>query len=290
MRASLISISGLAAMVLAASASPLQAQSDGSRPQYGSWGYDTAGADLSTKPGDDFFRYANGAWIDHTSIPADKPSYSLRLGHERHHRGPSARPHGGRGCPGAESPQRPRGQGRRILQVVHGRGARRGTRRRRRSRPSSTRSARPSHPRRRSRRSWARTNCGLRGLAVQRRHRRRPQGPEALRRLPRARAVSACPTATTTSSPSSRRRRPSTRPTSRSCWTLVGWPEPAERAKDVVAFETQDRRGELAQGASSATPTRPTIPMTLAELAKPAPGFALDVASWRAPGWPRRHG
>jgi len=78
MRTSLISISGLVAVALAASGSPLQAQSDGSRPQYGSWGYDTAGGDRSTKPGDDFFRHANGAWIDHTSIPADKPSYSLR--------------------------------------------------------------------------------------------------------------------------------------------------------------------------------------------------------------------
>src|SRR3954447_4805753 len=49
------------------------------KPQYGAWGFDTAGADLKTKPGDDFFRYANGAWLDRTAIPADKPGYSLRL-------------------------------------------------------------------------------------------------------------------------------------------------------------------------------------------------------------------
>src|SRR6478609_10748026 len=49
------------------------------KPQYGSWGFDAAGADLSTKPGDNFFRYANGTWIDKTQIPADKPAYSLRL-------------------------------------------------------------------------------------------------------------------------------------------------------------------------------------------------------------------
>src|SRR3954452_20499246 len=48
-------------------------------PQYGSWGFDTAGADLKAKPGDDFFRYANGAWLDHVEIPADKAAYSLRL-------------------------------------------------------------------------------------------------------------------------------------------------------------------------------------------------------------------
>jgi putative endopeptidase len=31
------------------------------------------------KPGDDFFCYANGTWIDKTQIPPDKPAYSLRL-------------------------------------------------------------------------------------------------------------------------------------------------------------------------------------------------------------------
>ncbi|HST29911.1 MAG TPA: M13 family metallopeptidase [Chthoniobacterales bacterium] len=35
--------------------------------------------DTKTKPGDDFFRYANGIWIDKTQIPGDKPAYSLRL-------------------------------------------------------------------------------------------------------------------------------------------------------------------------------------------------------------------
>ena len=57
---------------------PAQAQSE-SKPQYGAWGFDSAGADLKTKPGDDFFRYANGSWIDRVQIPADKPAYSLRL-------------------------------------------------------------------------------------------------------------------------------------------------------------------------------------------------------------------
>src|ERR1700737_4229516 len=49
------------------------------KPQYGAWGFDSAGADTSTKPGDDFFRFANGTWIDKTQIPPDKPAYSLRL-------------------------------------------------------------------------------------------------------------------------------------------------------------------------------------------------------------------
>ncbi|MEY2551470.1 MAG: putative endopeptidase [Verrucomicrobiota bacterium] len=54
------------------------AQSSG-KPQYGAWGFDTEGADFKTKPGDDFFRYANGAWLDRVQIPADKSAYSLRL-------------------------------------------------------------------------------------------------------------------------------------------------------------------------------------------------------------------
>ncbi len=49
------------------------------KPQYGAWGFDLAGADMKTKPGDDFFRYANGTWLDKTQIPPDKPGYSLRL-------------------------------------------------------------------------------------------------------------------------------------------------------------------------------------------------------------------
>ncbi len=47
--------------------------------KYGAWGFDATGQDLKTKPGDDFFRYANGAWVDRTPIPADKPGISLRL-------------------------------------------------------------------------------------------------------------------------------------------------------------------------------------------------------------------
>ena len=49
------------------------------KPQYGAWGFDTAGMDAKTRPGDDFFRYANGTWLDNTQIPGDKPAVSLRL-------------------------------------------------------------------------------------------------------------------------------------------------------------------------------------------------------------------
>ncbi len=40
----------------------------------GGWGFDFAGANFAKKPGDDFFRYANGGWYDHVVIPADRSS------------------------------------------------------------------------------------------------------------------------------------------------------------------------------------------------------------------------
>ncbi len=67
----------LFAAVIAASVATAAAATD--KPQYGAWGFDTAGADLKAKAGEDFFRYANGTWLDRTQIPADKPGYSLRL-------------------------------------------------------------------------------------------------------------------------------------------------------------------------------------------------------------------
>ncbi len=55
------------------------AAEDAAKPQYGAWGFDIEGADFATRPGDDFFRYANGTWLAKTPIPPDKPAYSLRL-------------------------------------------------------------------------------------------------------------------------------------------------------------------------------------------------------------------
>ena len=49
------------------------------KPVYGTWGFDSAGMDRTTKPGDNFFRYANGAWLDKAVIPADKSAVTLRL-------------------------------------------------------------------------------------------------------------------------------------------------------------------------------------------------------------------
>ena len=38
-------------------------------------GPDTAGMDPATAPGNDIFRYANGAWLNATEIPADRATY-----------------------------------------------------------------------------------------------------------------------------------------------------------------------------------------------------------------------
>ena len=67
-------------MALALLAPQLASAADNNgQPQYGSWGFDLAGEDTSVKPGDDFFRHANGHWLDTHQIPADKPGVSLRL-------------------------------------------------------------------------------------------------------------------------------------------------------------------------------------------------------------------
>jgi putative endopeptidase len=44
-------------------------------PRFGDWGFDLAGRDLSVRPGDDFFRHANGLAVDRMEIPSDRSSY-----------------------------------------------------------------------------------------------------------------------------------------------------------------------------------------------------------------------
>ncbi len=47
------------------------------KPQYGTFGFDTAGMDRSIRPGDDFYGFANGNWAKATAIPADRSSYDM---------------------------------------------------------------------------------------------------------------------------------------------------------------------------------------------------------------------
>ena len=73
--ATLLTFTALTIVSLSAAADPAPA----GKPQYGNAGFDSEGADLGTKAGDDFFHHANGTWLDQTDIPGDKPGYSLRL-------------------------------------------------------------------------------------------------------------------------------------------------------------------------------------------------------------------
>jgi putative endopeptidase len=47
------------------------------KPQYGAFGFDTAGMDTNVLPGDDFYEYANGTWAKNTPIPPDKSNYGM---------------------------------------------------------------------------------------------------------------------------------------------------------------------------------------------------------------------
>lgn len=73
----------LAVLVTAACAGGKYASHDQGRAELGTWGFDAAGMDRAAKPGDDFFRYANGKWYDAAVIPADRSSIgsftSLRI-------------------------------------------------------------------------------------------------------------------------------------------------------------------------------------------------------------------
>ena len=61
----------------AQTAAPATAESAGAtHAAIGTWGFDPVTRDLATKPGDDFNRYASGAWLDATEIPADRTSWS----------------------------------------------------------------------------------------------------------------------------------------------------------------------------------------------------------------------
>jgi putative endopeptidase len=48
----------------------------GGELQYGRWGFDLSGRDTAVRPGDNFVRYANGGYLDHLTIPPDRPVYS----------------------------------------------------------------------------------------------------------------------------------------------------------------------------------------------------------------------
>lgn len=58
----------------AAAPQPVPQPAPRAKPQVGTFGFDVSGMDASVAPGDDFFRYAAGKWVDRTEIPADRSS------------------------------------------------------------------------------------------------------------------------------------------------------------------------------------------------------------------------
>jgi putative endopeptidase len=44
---------------------------------FGTWGFDISGENAAVKPGDGFFEFVNGGWLDRTPIPADKMGMSV---------------------------------------------------------------------------------------------------------------------------------------------------------------------------------------------------------------------
>ena len=66
----------LGAMVIYAIAqNPPTAADLAASPRFGDWGFDLGGRMESVKPGDDFFAYANGTYIERTEIPADRSRF-----------------------------------------------------------------------------------------------------------------------------------------------------------------------------------------------------------------------
>lgn len=65
----------LAAVAGAFWASAAAARDLTTAPRYGAWGYDLSARDLGVRPGDDFFRYAEGRAVDAMRIPPDRSRY-----------------------------------------------------------------------------------------------------------------------------------------------------------------------------------------------------------------------
>ncbi len=65
----------VSALAPAASSAQEAAVDPSVTPRFGTWGFDVSGENRAVKPGDDFFAFANGAYVDKLVIPSDKSSY-----------------------------------------------------------------------------------------------------------------------------------------------------------------------------------------------------------------------
>ena len=49
------------------------------KPKFGTWGVDLGAMDTAVAPGNNFFKYVNGTWLKHATIPADRTSTGVWL-------------------------------------------------------------------------------------------------------------------------------------------------------------------------------------------------------------------
>ena len=73
----------LATGLAAAALCPLGGYAAGAQPAYPPFGLDLTARDPGTKPGTDFFQFANGRYVARTAIPADEVVASRRSGMTR---------------------------------------------------------------------------------------------------------------------------------------------------------------------------------------------------------------
>jgi putative endopeptidase len=73
-----------AGIAQAQTAPPIVEIPSATQAEIGEFGFDIGGMDTTIRPGADFNRYANGAWLKNTPIPADRTSYgAFHLLHDR---------------------------------------------------------------------------------------------------------------------------------------------------------------------------------------------------------------
>jgi putative endopeptidase len=73
--AGVLALAAVAAHAQDVATDPAVSPAEVASPKYGTWGFDLSGEETKTPPGQDFFRYANGAWFDHEQIPADRTRF-----------------------------------------------------------------------------------------------------------------------------------------------------------------------------------------------------------------------
>jgi putative endopeptidase len=63
-------------MIVPTPGNPPAPPKDGA-PELGTWGFDLAGMNTQIRPGQSFYQYANGTWLETTPIPEDKSNYGM---------------------------------------------------------------------------------------------------------------------------------------------------------------------------------------------------------------------